>query len=370
MFAIPSLKDLVERSRRAFRVNLPGSDAWAWPNNINPTAKVIAGMTHAVFGFADYIQRQKFALTADSENLDLHGEELGLARRPTGPAQGFVKVTATGALDIAALAIFRRIDGVEYRAINGGTLVASGNVEIEVISTTEGAAVSAIAGTPLEIVSGVSGAGADSATAEVAARAIVGGVDVEDDETFRARILFRKRNPPHGGTAADYVIWASAVAGVTRVFVERRWNGRGTVRVFPLMDELFSDGIPSSPDVARVADYIDTQAPAGAVVQVSPPVARVVNVVIDGLMPSTVAVQNAVKDELRSAFRRLSRVAGTDVEIGGMPYLASPATFSRSWIWQAIANATGEERHEVTSPAADIELERTEIATLGTVTFT
>ncbi len=375
MFAIPSLKDLVERARSRFRVNLPGSDAWIWPNNINPTAKVIAGMTHEVFGFADYIQRQKFALTADGENLDLHGEEVGLARKPAAPARGFVTVTASSAVAIDVAAIFRRLDGIEYRAINGGSLPGAGTLEIEVIATSDGIKTSSLAGTPLEIVSGV--AGDDTATAEVSSAAIAGGFDVERDgapftsdlSTFRGRILFRKRNPPHGGSAADYVLWASEVSGVTRVYVERLWAGVGTVRVFPLMDDLFSDGVPDDANVARVADYIETVRPAGAAVTVSRASARPIDVTISGLSPNTSAVQTAIAAELRSAFLRLSRVAGSDTAIGGMPYLASPAAFSRSWIWQAIANATGEERHALVSPSADISLEVGELPTLGNLSF-
>lgn len=375
MFAIPSLKDLVERSRSRFRINLPGSDAHIWPNNLGPTAKVIGGMTHEVFGFADYIQRQKFALTADGENLDLHGEELGLSRRPAAPARGFVAVTASAAISIAAAAIFRRLDGVEYRAVNGGSIPGAGTLEIEVIASTDGAATSAIAGTSLEIVSGLSGD--DTATAEVSTAALVGGFDIEKDGdpfttdlgTFRGRILFRKRNPPHGGAAHDYVQWASDVSGVTRVFVERLWAGVGTVRVFPLMDDLFSDGVPDSANIARVAHYIETVRPAGAMVTVSPPAARPINVAIGGLAPNTSDVQEAVNAELRAMFRRLSRVAGGDSAIGGMPYLASPATFSRSWIWQAIANASGEERHALVAPLTDTVLEIGEIPTLGNVAF-
>ena len=67
MFQIPSLNDLLGRARASFRAALPGSDAWLWPNNVNPTAKVVAGATSELFGFADYVQRQKFALTADGE---------------------------------------------------------------------------------------------------------------------------------------------------------------------------------------------------------------------------------------------------------------------------------------------------------------
>lgn len=370
MFAIPSLKDLVERARISFRTNMPGSDAWIWPNNINPTAKVLAGMEHEVFGFADYIQRQKFALTADSENLDLHGEELGLARRPTSPARFFVDITAAAAITVQVSAQFTRADGQIYLATAGGSSTGAGVTTVEVIAASDGASTTPTAGTPLVITSGV--VGDDTATAVVSSTAgsISPGTDIEDDETFRARILFRKRNPPHGGSPADYVLWASSVSGVTRVYVERRWIGAGTVRVFVMMDDRYADGIPSVADVARVQDYIDLVAPAGAAVTVAAPLPVAVPVQIANLVPSNTAVQEAVVAELRAAFRRLSAVAGNDTPHDGMPYLATAQSFSREWIGQAISNAAGQKRHMLVAPPADIPLVPGEIATLGAVTFT
>jgi uncharacterized phage protein gp47/JayE len=372
-FAIPTLGDLVERSRRSFRAYLPGTDAWLWPNNIGPTAKVIGGMTFEVFGFADYIAKQKFALTADGENLDRHGQEVGISRKTTAPAYGTVTLTAAGALTVSAGAIFQRGDGVQYRALTGSALLGAGTLDTRVVATTDGKAANAIAGTALEIVSGVTG----DATAAVGGAEIIGGAEVEPDGplytldvgTFRGRILFRKRNPPHGGAASDYVLWATAVSGVTRVYVERLWNGTGTVRVFVLMDDLYADGIPPPSEIARVADYIETVRPSGALVTVSAPSAVVVNITVAGLSPNTTTVREAVLAELREAFRRLSRVAGADTPHGGMPFLAVPTSFSRSWIWQAVANATGEERHSITVPSGDVALSSGQMATLGTVTF-
>src|SRR6266571_6264416 len=193
MFAIPTLQDLVERTRRAFRANLPGSDAWLWPNNVNPTAKVIGGAVHELFGFADFIQRQKFALTADGEHLDLHGAELGLARLPAAPAAGKLTLTVGDSTTVALGALFQRADGVQYSALAPLSLLTAGTLDVPVVAATNGAATNAIAGTPLAALSGVTG----DVTAEVGADGLVGGADVEDDEAYRARILFRKRNPPH-----------------------------------------------------------------------------------------------------------------------------------------------------------------------------
>jgi uncharacterized phage protein gp47/JayE len=235
-----------------------------------------------------------------------------------------------------------------------------------VVAVADGKAGNAAPGAALAIVSGVTG---DGALAAVGAAGIVSGADIEDDESFRARILFRKRYPPHGGAAADYVQWALNVSGVTRVYVERLWAGAGTVRVFVLLDDLYQDGIAPPPEIERVADYIESVRPAGAIVTLAAPMPKTVDVQIVGLSPDTADVREAAAAELRAAFARLARVAGNDTPHGGMPFLATPVSFSRSWLWQAVANAAGEERHTVNLPAVDVALNAGEIAVLGTVTF-
>lgn len=368
MFQLPTYADLAERTRQSFRAYLKGSDAWLWPNNVYASAKVIAGKTFEVFQFAAYIQKQMFAHTApDIDSLLRHGEELGIPRKPAAPAEGVVTVTGDAAFTVNADAIFARTDGVQFAVVAGGSSPGAGTLDVSVVALTDGTAANTEPGAPLEIVSGVD---LSTATAAVNADGITLGTDVEDIESYRARILFRKRNPPHGGSAADYVIWAGQVAGVTRVYVERLWAGRGTVRVFPLFDAAYANGVPTSQDLTRVANHVGALQPAGAVVSIAAVSPVVVDVVISGLSPGTTATQESVIAELRDAFRRNSRPAGTDASHPGMPFLAYPTSFSRSWIWQAVANASGEERHAIASPAADIALDPGQMATLGTVTFT
>ena len=365
-FAIPSLTALTDRVRHAFRANLPGTDAWVWPNNVTPTAKVIAGAVFEIYGRLDYVQRQKFAITADGEGLDRHGEEFGLARRAAEAATGSVVFTAAEAIAVAPGAILTRADGASFTVAAAGSLPASGTLALPVVASAPGKSGNTAAGAPLGVASGVSGA----ATAAVDDFGLVGGTDVEGDEAFRARILFRKRNPPHGGSPADYVMWCTAVAGVTRVFIERRWIGAGTVRVFVLTDDLTPGGIPSALKVEEVDAYVQTLAPAGANVSVVGPAAFPIQVEVNGLSPDTPTLREAVLAELRDAIGRLGRVAGTDTPHPVMPYLATPQTFSRSWLWQAVANASGEERHSIAAPSADLAIPAGMIPTLGTVTFT
>jgi uncharacterized phage protein gp47/JayE len=373
-FAVPTLSALADMARKSLRAYLKGSDAWIWPNNMAVAAKVMAGVGSEIMGFASYISRQKFALTADGDNLVLHGAEVGLTKRPAAPASGKVTLTVPAAVTVDLGAVFTRGDGFRYLAAAATSLAGAGTVDVDVIASVDGKAGNAIAATPLSVVSGVTGA----ATAAVGSEGIVAGDDVEADgepftsdlSTFRGRILFRKRNPPHGGAPADYVLWASSVSGVTRVYVERRWIGAGTVRVFVLMDGRYADGIPSPADVARVQDYIDLVAPAGAAVTVSAPIAVPVPVTINSLSPDNTAVRQSVIAEIGAAFRRLSAVAGNDTEHDGMPYLATAQSFSREWIGQAISNAAGQKRHILLAPAADIPLTSGQIATPGDVAFT
>lgn len=364
-FAIPSLRDLTERTRQAFRSYLPGADAWLWPNNIAPTAKVIGGAMYELFQRLDYVQRQKFASTAEGEWLDRHAYEVGLARNVAANSAGTVTFAAVGALVVAPGAIVARGDGVQFVTISGAS-TAGGSFSLPVKAVNAGKAGQTIAGTLFSAVSNVTGS-PTSITADEGG--LTGGADVESDAALRARILFRKRFPPHGGSAPDYVEWVSAVPGVTRVFVERLWNGPGSVRVFPITDGATADGVPTASFLSTVRAILGPKTPAGAVVTVAAPDRVPISVIISGLSPNTGAVQEAVLAELRDTFARLGRVAGIDSEHPAMPFLAIPQAFSRSWIWQAVANATGEQRHEIVQPNADVPIPPGSMPVLGPVTF-
>jgi uncharacterized phage protein gp47/JayE len=365
MFSIPTLGELAERVRNSFRAELPGSDAHHWPNNLNPTGKVFAGAMFGIYLRLDFVARQIFAATAEAGWLDRHGLEFGMSRLAASKAAGTVTFTSAGALTVAPGAIVQRSDGAQFLTASGGTLASAGTLSLPVVAAAAGQAGTTLAGATLTTVANVVG----TATVAVDAGGLVGGADAESDTAFRARILFRKRFPPHGGSAPDFVMWASSIAGVTRVYVNRLWSGAGTVRVYPLTDGATASGIPSAAKLSEVEAYIDLVAPAGADVTVSAPTAVQIDVIIQGLSPDTTAVREAVRAELRDTFQRLSKVSGSDTPHPAMPWLATPQTFSRSWVWQAVANATGEERHVILQPSADVVIAAGSMAVLGSVDF-
>lgn len=372
MFDIPTLPDLVKRMRQAFRAELPGSDAWLWPNNVAASAKVFAGGLSELFGRLDYVGRQAFVLTAEERYLARHGEQYGMARRAADLAYGAVLVSGADALQVARGAVFRRSDGVEFAATAAATLAAPGTVTVKAAALASGSGANSQPGTPLVIVSGLSGPGAASATAAVDAAGFIGGRAVESTEEYRERILFRLRNPPHGGAAADYVQWALTVPGVTRVFVERLQAGPGTLRVFGLWDDVFAaaGGVPDAAHVLALRETLEVFKPAAAALTVAAPAPHLIDVTISGLDPATEAQREQVRRALAEAVRRYGRVAGADTPVASMPYLATPYSFSRSWLSQAIADSAGELRHVLAAPAADVAIAAGEIPVLGAVTFT
>lgn len=383
VFRIPSLGYCVELSRAAFRAYLPGTDAWLWPNNIGPSAKVIGGSAWEIFNRLDYVQRAMFALTAEGEDLDMHGSELKLPRKAAAPAGGNMVLTVLDVTNVAIGAQFERLDGVIVTATAGGATTGPGTLNIPVVAALPASAANSQGGTAFTIISGVSGNGASTATAAVDSNGLSGGLDVEADgapftsdlSTYRGRILFRKRNPIMGGAPADYVTWALQVPGVTRVFVERRWNGPGTLRVFPLFDVLFaaSGGVADAGHIALVDDALQAEAPAGCALTTQAPTAQPINVTVQSLVPNTSAAEAAANAELLDTFQRLGRVSGSDpataAQLLAMPFLATPFSFAALWCAQAVANAAGDQRGVMVAPTADQTIAEGAIPTLGSLVF-
>lgn len=374
IFPIPDLDTCVQGARSAFNAAMSGINAWLWPNNIGPTAKVLGGEQWEVYNRLDFVGSQAFVLFSKGKYLDYHGAEFNLPRKVATASTGNVALTATDVLSIASTAQFSRGDGVIFSATSSASLLGPGTVNVPVIGPA-GQSSNTQAGAPMTVLSGVTGAGAVSATAAVDSNGLAGGADIEADgpiktsdlQYYRGRVLFRKRNPPMGGAPSDYVLWAGAVPGVTRVFVEPLFSGPGTVRVFPLFDGLFPGGVPDSAHVMLVEAALDPVLPAAASVTVAAATPQPINVLVSNLNPSTSAAQASVLAELADTFQRLGQVAGIANPNPALPFLATPFTFLALWIEQAVANAEGVIGADVT--VSDTPIAIGSIPVLGTVTF-
>jgi uncharacterized phage protein gp47/JayE len=185
-----------------------------------------------------------------------------------------------------------------------------------------------------------------------AATDIDGGLDVETDPQLLNRLLKRIRQPPHGGAASDYELWALEVPGVTRAWVFPIQMGAGTVTVLFVCDGE-TDIIPVPAKVAEVQGYIDARRPVTAEVFVAAPVADPLNMAVK-LSPNTAAVQAAVRAEVADLITRDSTPG-------------SPILISR--LREAVSIAAGESDNAITSPTADVTHAVGHMAISGNITF-
>jgi uncharacterized phage protein gp47/JayE len=119
-------------------------------------------------------------------------------------------------------------DGVEY-GTTVDTLFISGFEIIPIQAVEEGVSGNQdiIPVTIYQLVSPVSGFQDECNLYED----ITGGLDQEEDEIYRKRILHRIHFPPMGGNAEDYITWSTEVDGVDQAWSYPLAFGPGTVAV-------------------------------------------------------------------------------------------------------------------------------------------
>ena len=271
----------------------------------------------------------------------------GIPRLPAAAATGAVTVTGSPGAILPAGAEMRRPDDARFTLAADVAIGSGGTGTGQVAAVLAGAAGNTPAGTTMTLLAPVAGV---QPALTVAAGGLAAGADVETDAALRARILARIQQPPAGGAAADYGLWARTVPGVDRVWVYPRQFGLGTVGVAFLGPNA---AIPAAPLVAQVQAAIDVLRPVTAEVTVFAPVAAPVAVQVQ-IAPDTAATRAAVQAAIAGFF-----VA--EAEPGG--------TLRVSRLRAAISAAAGETWHALAAPSADIVLPAGQVATLGTVTW-
>lgn len=362
----PTLAALVTQAVRAFAAHMPGADAALRRNNIYPVAKVLAGVGHGIYGYADNIARGRFVLTCDGDLLDRHGAQMkpAVPRRLASPATGTLIVTAPVTAQIFEGSLFTRSDGAVFTADIGALLIAGVATPVAVTAAEAGSSGNTAPAALFSTVAGTAGI-----IAEAGPDGLSGGADIEDHETYRHRLLFAKAFPEHAGALPDYVRYVSEIPGVTRVFLAPSINGRATIGVYPLFDEARSNGLPTDGDLARIVSHLDEKKPGGVLASVERAGEQVIDVSVAGLEPDTPDVRLAVTEELRAMIARKGRVAGTSATHPSMPFLATPLALPRSWFWEAVSGASGEENHVIAAPAAEVVIAPGKVPVLGAVSF-
>jgi uncharacterized phage protein gp47/JayE len=348
-FSRPSLTDLIERATADIEARLPAADARLRRSNLNVLARVHSGAMHGAYGFLAWAALQVLPDTADTEVLDRWANLFRVPRK--APTSASAEATFTGALGltIPANSLLMRADGVEYVTLADGTFI-SPTLVVEVAALSAGVSGNADAGAQLLLAAPVAGINSRVTLVDGA----TGGGDGELDDSLRARLLARLRQPPQGGAAHDYVAWALSVPGVTRAWVFPQISGANTVGVAIVTDTDAGVTAPTAEVISATQALIDEQRPVTADPMVFVPTFLPVNVTLE-VTPDNAYVRAAVLAELTDLFSRES------VPGGRIPL---------THFAEAISLAEGETDHVLASPSADVVPAATQMPVLGTVTFT
>lgn len=347
-FQRPTLTDIIERVFSDMTSRLALQGALLRRSVVGVLARVLAGASHMLHGHLEWIAKQVIPDTAD-EWLPRWAAIWNVPRRDAEFAGGPVTFTGTiNGATIEAGTIVRRADGVDY-ATQADATITAGTATVDVLAVAAGAVGNADSGAALALLFPIAGV---NSSATVAAGGIVNGSDVEDIESWRARLMARIQQPPHGGADFDYKAWALEVPGVTRAWVYPLHLGPGTVGITFVRDN-DPNMIPDAPEVQAVQDHIDSKRPVTAEAVVFAPIADDLDFTI-AVTPASAAVKAAIEAELRDLLARES-------EPGGTLYL--------SRINEAISIAAGEFDHTLISPSADVVMATGHLAVMGVITW-
>lgn len=224
----------------------------------------------------------KFPQFAVGPFLDLHGDPVGVYRRPAVPASGEVVFEGETGTVIPVGAVVTTIgddneESLFFEVVESGVIDDSGSITLQIKAVELGTSGNIPIGSIQGITKSISGLTNINNITPVA-----GGEDQEGDDSFRERILDRHRNKPLSGAKRDYERWAKEVPGVGDVIVIPLWDGPKTVKVL-ITD---SNRQLASPElISAVKNHIDPvdgmgegKAPIGAVVTVDTLTLVLVNV--------------------------------------------------------------------------------------------
>ncbi|PZQ44870.1 MAG: baseplate J protein [Micavibrio aeruginosavorus] len=352
-FSIPTPETILKRLQAVCDVNLPGSDARLRRSPEGVITKMMSMASFEHFGFLEWISKQIHPTTADAEGLKIHLNEWGITEKPAEAASGPVKFTGLSGSVVTAGTILRRGDDLQFSVIADIAILGTEGIG-NVAALTPGAESNSAIGVKLSMVSPAPGIQSEATVQDDGSGSgLTGGVDGEDIEEARQRLIERIQQTPQGGADSDYVRWAKEVAGVTRAWPYPNQFGRGTVAVIAVMDNKDGTIVPSAGELASIKAYVESKRPTTADVFVVAPTPKPIDFTIN-INPSSEAVKTAIQNELKAFFKR-EAVPGQ--------------TMYRSRMIEAISLAAGEHHHVLVAPAGNAEQEFGELPVLGAITW-
>ena len=311
----------------------------------------VAAQVWGLYAQAEWLSRQCFPQTAQGEWLDRHAALRGLERKSAVKARGAIRFSVDKALGtdltvpagtVCATAGLVRFETTESAVLKAGET----GVEVPAQAVEPGTKGNVPRGSILVMTVPPVGVGRC-----VNPEPFSGGADVEDDGELRRRVLATYKRMPNGANAAFYEQGALSFEEVAACTVVPRPRGRGTVDVIVAA----RTGAPEEALLEKLRRYFEERREIAVEVEVKAPRVKNVDVAVRVTAAEgadAAGVKENVENALRSYFsgERLSQ----DILVAGLNQLV----FSQA----GVANC------KVTSPAADVAVERGELPRLGSLT--
>lgn len=349
-FNTPDYQAVRDAILRDIANQLPGANVATdgdYAIRANATGAAIEGL----YQHQQWMIRQIFPDTADSDYLERHAGLHGLTRKVATVATGSITFSGTVGSAVTIGTEAKTAAGVAYLTTAADVIGAGGTVTIAAQAETTGSAGNQAAATALTLTAAPAGVLSSATIA-----AMTGGTDVETDASLLARLLFLLRNPPCGGAAHDYYSWAMSVSGITAAYVYSNRRGLGTTDVVILT----TGGIPGAPLVASVQAYIDGVRPVQADFL--------------ALAPTAVPVNIAAALTLAAGYTLASVGAAINTALAAYFSTLKPGdTAYLKRISAIISDTPGVVDFNLTTPVANtvalVDATHTQMATLGTTTW-
>ncbi|WP_100965366.1 baseplate J/gp47 family protein [Bosea sp. FBZP-16] len=289
--------------------------------------------------------------TAEPEFLIRHASIWGVYRRPATKAVGYALFTGIPGTAVPAGLDMRLPGGGLAVTSAGGVLDGAGQATIALEAAEGGVLGNTAGGASLPIVTVQ--AGLDPQTATLDADGMAGGAEEENDVSLLARVLAEIREPGHGGNKNDYRLWIQNAFAVAKVATVPLWVGPGSVGVVVAMGTAVAPLVPIPAELDAMAAHLDPLRPVTAEVYVRPVVLLPVPLQL-AVVPNTLPVRAAVEGAGQAHF-------AAEAQIG--------ERFARSRLSEALSAASGEYRHYIALPPADVVPDRDELPVWGGVTW-
>ena len=334
-----------------------------------PTAIEIAELKEYVL--VEVLKSLSPVTCEESYLLDYHADGRGLVRRESVNATGYVTVTAKAGLVIPlGYGFSTEADDegntIDFVTTEEVTVDSLGNAKIP-IEAAEGGSASNVGVNAIVLHTGdETGELLDEIISVTNEEAVTGGLDEEDDDTLRERIVEydRSHDISYVGNVADYKRWALSVPGVGAVTVIPAKDDSGIIKII-LMDQ---NGVPASKQIQdAVYDYImrpdsesDRLAPPNAVLEITAPETVVVN--ISAVVYLREAEIGDVQNDLKAALQSyLLNVSSNDsaVRISAI-----------NSILGAVSGIYDYDSIQINGVSKNVDLESGQMPVLGTVTIT